>query len=131
MASSPWFSLAPRAREVPFPSGRDGRHHGYMAWYSVRCVLRHHGDERLFEERITLWNASSFDEAIRRAEADAAEYGGLVNADYLGLAQGFELAEDSPGDGAEVFSLMRESDLAVGAYLDTFFDTGTERQQHS
>ncbi len=30
-----------------------------------------------------------------------------------------------------MFSLVRESDLPDEAYLTTFFDTGTERQQHS
>jgi len=33
--------------------------------------------------------------------------------------------------GAEVFSLLRESDLEPDAYLDAFFDTGTERQTES
>ena len=32
------------------------------------------------------------------------------------------------GDGAEVFSLMRDSDLTPHEYLDHFFDTGDERQ---
>ncbi|MCU1601431.1 MAG: hypothetical protein JWO22_2140, partial [Frankiales bacterium] len=48
--------------------------------------------------------------------------------EYLELAQAFELFDD-PGHGAEVFSLMRTSRLEPDAYLDTFFDTGTERQQ--
>ena len=30
--------------------------------------------------------------------------------------------------GAEVFSLARDSELASDEYLDSFFDTGTERQ---
>jgi hypothetical protein len=47
---------------------------------------------------------------------------------YLGLAQAYRLG-DPPGDGAEVFSLVRGSDLGDEAYLDTFFDTGTERQR--
>jgi hypothetical protein len=34
-----------------------------------------------------------------------------------------------PVDGAEVFSLMRDSQLAPAEYLDAFFDTGSERQQ--
>jgi hypothetical protein len=32
------------------------------------------------------------------------------------------------GNGIELFSLLRESDLEPSAYLDHFHDTGTERQ---
>ncbi|SCG64273.1 hypothetical protein GA0070213_10871 [Micromonospora humi] len=35
---------------------------------------------------------------------------------------------DEWGHGAEVYSLMRDSDLPAGAYLTRFFDTGDERQ---
>lgn len=55
-------------------------------------------------------------------------YAHLLSVRYLGLAQAYRLA-DEPGDGAEVFSLVRKSDLDDKAYLDAFFDTGTERQR--
>lgn len=35
--------------------------------------------------------------------------------------------DGAPGEGAEVFSLMRESDLPSGAYVGTFYATGRER----
>ncbi len=74
--------------------------------------------------------AASADEAIERAEAEAVDYAASIEESpgvYLGLAQSFKLFDD-PGDGAEVFSLMRTSGLDPEAYLDAFFDTGTERQ---
>lgn len=74
-----------------------------------------------------LWQASSLDEAIARAEIEAAEYAGADDR-YLGLAQAFALA-DEPGDGVEVYSLIRDSELEPTGYLDTLFDTGTEYQQ--
>jgi hypothetical protein len=43
------------------------------------------------------------------------------------VAQSYELY-DEPGDGAEVFSLIRVSDLEPSDYVDRYFDTGTERQ---
>ena len=46
---------------------------------------------------------------------------------YLGLAQCFHLF-DEPGDGAEVFSLMRDSELEPDDYVDSFFDTGAEHR---
>ena len=85
---------------------------------------------RAFEERVTPWKADSHDEAIRRAEREVRTYVSDVSdeGEYTGLAQSFELF-DEPGDGSEVFSLMRDSDLDPESYLDQFFDTGDERQR--
>ncbi|MCG6499782.1 hypothetical protein [Kitasatospora sp. A2-31] len=86
-------------------------------------------DGRVYEERITLWQASSADEAIALAEAEAGTYAAGNGSHYLGLAQSYRL-DGVPGAGAEVFSLLRDSPLEPDAYLDAFFDTGTEHQQH-
>jgi hypothetical protein len=96
-------------------------------WYAVRCIFR---AGEAYEERITLWRAASLDDAIERAEAEARTYAAELLPDpdaYVGLAQAYALA-DPPGDGAEVFSLIRDSPLEPEAYLDRFFDTGDERQ---
>jgi hypothetical protein len=103
------------------------------AWYGVRCIFRcgRPPTGRMFEERITLWQADSFDDAIERAEAEAREYAATITDSpdaYLGLAQVYRLT-DVPGDGTEVFSLLRESKRKPKAYLNRFFDTGKERQQ--
>lgn len=96
-------------------------------WASVRCVIRHqmHG-EQVYEERVTLWHTTSLDQALERAESEARTYAADVDAEWLGIAQGYLMA-DAAGDGAEVFSLMRTSALDPGPYLDHFFDTGTEK----
>jgi hypothetical protein len=108
------------------------------SWYAVRCIFRDLDPQDAFgigpgeasyEERITLWRAESFDHAIELAEAEAAEYGGMVDSEYLGIAQAYISAE--PQHGAEVFSLLRYSTLGRSEYLDHFFDTGSERQQRS
>jgi hypothetical protein len=39
------------------------------------------------------------------------------------------LLPEPPADGAEVFSLIRESELNPAEYLDSHFDTGLEHQQ--
>ena len=104
-------------------------------WFAVRCVFRLDGlanvegtATNLYEERITIWRAGTFDEAIALAEEDATDYAQtLAPNEYLGLAQAYEMA-DSLEHGAEVFSLLRESPLQPGEYLDAFFDTGSERQ---
>ena len=97
-------------------------------WFGVRCIFRH-ADLGSYEERVTTWPAADFDEAIAAAEAEATTYAsGLGHVDFTGLTQAFEMFE-APGRGAEVFSLMRKSDLDAASYLTTFFDTGRELQR--
>lgn len=105
-----------------------------QAWYSARCLFRSTGPTEgehanLYEERVVLWRASSFDQAIQYAEGDAIEYAETLDKEYLGLVQAYELP-DPPGAGEEVFSLMRTSALEPDEYLSAFFDTGSELQQH-
>lgn len=96
------------------------------SWYGVRCVFRHRHLE-VYEERVTLWLARSLDEAIARGEAEAAEYcEGLDGVEYTRFAEAYAMY-DSPAEGAEVFSLMRESGLPPGDYVRRFFATGDER----
>ncbi len=95
-------------------------------WFAVRCVFRY--SPGTYEERIVTVLATSAEDAIAKAEDDAAEYADTLGAEYLGLAQSYELF-DEPGDGAEVFSLLRDSELPDDAYLDAFVDTGGERQR--
>ncbi len=106
-------------------------------WFGVRCIFSHDPDNSeddgdpafFYEERITLWAASDEQAAIALAETEAEEHATtLESARYVGLAQCYWLA-DEPGHGAEVFSLIRESELAPNDYLDKFFDTGTELQR--
>lgn len=108
-----------------------------LRWYGVRYVIcsqavSERGDAPAgctgYEERITIWQAGSFDDAIELAEVDARRYADHVGGEYAGLAQAYELL-DSPRHGAEVFSLIRTSPLPRDAYLDRFFDTGSEHQQ--
>lgn len=100
-------------------------------WFGVRCIftISIEGGQAVYEERVTLWPAVDADDAIRLAEAEAEEYASNIDADYLGLAQAYMMA-DEVAAGAEVFSLMRTSDLKPAEYLSTYFDTGAERQTH-
>ena len=109
-----------------------------FAWYSVRTVyLLPRSKKKLYEERITVWRATSIEEAIELAEVEASDYEGEPDVDgrttgpkYLGLAQGYAMAteSDSVSSADEIFSLVRGSTLKPQAYLDAFFDTGSERQ---
>ncbi len=95
-----------------------------LQWYSVRCHFRI--DERHYEERITVWQAVGFDEAIDLAEAEADAYS---DGEYLGSCDCFHLSDAGmqASQGAEIYSLVRASDLDPDTYLRTFFFTGSER----
>ena len=106
-----------------------------MNVYSVRSIVefapRASTKKRhLYEERITLWKAASFSEAIRLAFEEVALYA-KEEIGVLSLSQAFQLYDgvSFEGDSAEVFSLLRESDLEPEEYLTTFFDTGHEKNQ--
>ncbi len=102
-----------------------------LEWWSVRCFFSH-GDS-LYEERITLWRARDFEHAVALAEEEASHYNeeildSTAPTRYLEYAQAYRLFDDPHQQGAEVYSLMRDSDLAPADYLDRFFDTGDEHQ---
>ncbi|WP_369190852.1 hypothetical protein [Streptomyces sp. R08] len=97
-----------------------------LDWYSVRCVFRHLS-LGVYEERVTLWTARSLDEAISRAVSEAREYCEVLEeVEYVNFAEAFRISE-VPGEGVEVFSLMRESEMPPAEYVHRFFDTGNER----
>lgn len=99
-------------------------------WTAVRCIFRSTAADgaQIYEERVTIWQERDIDNAIEEAEREADAYAADADAEFVGLAQAYVLA-DRPGHGAEVFSLMRDSVLDPDTYVDRFFDTGTERQR--
>lgn len=108
-----------------------------MDTFGVRSVILwpRAADQRkkyVYEERITLWNATTFERALELAEREADEYASEMNitAKRCGLLQAYWLADEFKltKQGTEVYSLLRESDLAPKAYLKAFFDTGYEHE---
>jgi len=82
----------------------------------------------LYEERITLWQAGSFEEAITKAEKEAIDYARFNGCQYLEYAAAYILDLEFITEGSEVYSLMRGSMFKPDAYISTFMDTGRERQ---
>ncbi|RYD73804.1 MAG: hypothetical protein EOP84_20975 [Verrucomicrobiaceae bacterium] len=106
-----------------------------MPTYSVRTVLKWNSrptrtKQFLYEERITVWNAESLDAAIDQAEKETGEYAAKEGFEAFDFFQGYWMFDEigKIPQGTEVFSLLRESDLPPQSYIDTFFDTGTERE---
>jgi hypothetical protein len=94
-------------------------------WFAVRLVVLH-GDSH-YEETITIWNSPDAETAMDRARRKGEDVASTVGGRILPFAQSFRLAH-FPGDGAEVFSLIRESSLTADRYLETFFWTGHENE---
>lgn len=104
-------------------------------WYSARCIFLHTrttGHPTAYEERIILIRAKDSDHAIQRAEDEARDYAAsLDGVTYVNYTDVYTLFEKSIDDGCEVYSLIRDSELAPEQYLSHFFDTGTEHSARS
>ena len=61
-----------------------------MGWFAVRHVIE---DSGAYEERVTLWEVASDDEAIASAEEEASAYAAAVGGNALDLFQSYRLAD--------------------------------------
>ncbi|HEV2706784.1 MAG TPA: DUF4288 domain-containing protein [Pyrinomonadaceae bacterium] len=103
-------------------------------WYGAKCIFLHTDIEscpgQVYEERVILVKAESLDAAISRAERMAEEYAEqLSGCLYIGFVDVFHIYDEHIGEGTEVYSLMRASNLNRDDYLNRFYETGTERTQ--
>ena len=101
-------------------------------WYAVKILLHHptrkqEGEEYLFEERITLWMANSYEEAYVKAEKEAVEYANESNSVFIQPVCAFHLFDENIIEGTEVYSIMRGSNLNPSTYRDTFCMTDRDR----
>ncbi len=106
------------------------------AWYSVRFLFVHTpidpNEPTGFEERITVWHATSVDDAFARAEAEAKQYvqtldPSLWSHHEVALEQSYWMVTEL-GDGAEVFAQLRKSPLRPDQYISMFADVGSSEQ---
>jgi hypothetical protein len=104
---------------------------GELQWYGVRCLFWWvDREDQPFEERITLWRATSPYRGVELAEQEAREYAQNIGSEYLDFSQVYGLGEGgNVRDGMVVFSLLRDSDLPPEDYIVAFFDTGRERMR--
>ncbi|MDP0490398.1 MAG: DUF4288 domain-containing protein [Verrucomicrobiota bacterium JB023] len=100
-------------------------------WYAVKCIFSHpsrakEGEGNLYEERITLWKAESWNEAFRKAEKEAKEYE-AEDCVFIEATDAFHLFDDEIKNGTEVWSGMRDSHFDSDTYIKTFCVSGRER----
>lgn len=99
-----------------------------MEWYSVRSIFRADVVEegqprRVFEERVVVFRAASFEDALAKGEAEARRYcEGSTQACMLDHLVAFSLQEREINEGTEVWSCLRDLDLTDEAYLERFYE---------
>ena len=104
---------------------------------SVKCVFEHNdlargAEATVYEERVVILRAVSFNDAIEQGEAEAQEYVAGIGDDsvcYAGFISAYSTGEDELADKMEVYSLMRETTLSRELFLTHYYDDGTERTQ--
>lgn len=94
-------------------------------WYGAKSIFFDENTS-LYEERIIILKAVNYDEALDKAQSNAQHYANDVETTYSGYSEVFNLFDENPTDGSEVFSTMRSSKLSVKTYLDKFVATGHE-----
>src|SRR5665213_1932742 len=102
--------------------------------FTVRCLFRWDKDLPpgvfLYEERLTLWQAPTIDEALLLAESEASRYASENSVEFLGFSQAYAMPEPVDGSSVEVFSLLRQSELPPKPYIERHFNTGREHETH-
>lgn len=95
--------------------------------YSVRSVFRidrlQEGKPvRFFEERVIIFRASSEQEALAKAEAEARHYvETATQPKMLDHLVAFSLWEDELREGEEVWSCLRQLEISDDEYLDRYY----------
>ena len=102
-----------------------------MKWYAVRLIFKHsrvdtEDFEFAYEERITIWNASSELEAHKLARKEAASYAEIEGCEVSETSDCSVLFDPPTESGAEVWFAVRRSNLDFDNYQKTFAFTGGE-----
>jgi hypothetical protein len=85
------------------------------------------GERYLYEERITLWRAGSFEEAFSLAEVEAEEYARDNDCIFIRGTMSYRLFPESVDHGSEIWSVMRGSGMDPELYAETFCATPRDR----
>ncbi|HEX7900405.1 MAG TPA: DUF4288 domain-containing protein [Planctomycetota bacterium] len=101
------------------------------AWFAAKSLHLHRdlaGDRgaSCFEERIVLIRAASVDDALKRAEREAARYArGQAAVEFLGYLAVFALSGDAMEEGLEVYSILRSVALSKRDFIRRYYDDGS------
>jgi len=102
------------------------------SWFAVRCLFEHptrkkEGEDHLYEERTTLWRATSFEDAHAQAEEESKNYAAEDDCIFIRVSDSFKLFDETIEAGTEVFSTMRGSNMDPELYQKTYCCTPYDR----
>lgn len=106
----------------------------YQSWFGVRSLFRSDRTDngqpcRAFEERVVLFRAESFEEALAKGEAEAKEYAaGGSPTKVLDHIVAFSIHDDEIGEGVEVWSCIRGLDISDEEFVRRFYEGEYSRQ---
>ncbi|WP_162844091.1 DUF4288 domain-containing protein [Sinobacterium caligoides] len=96
-----------------------------MEWYAVRNVF-HFGvksdGKNVFEERVVVFQAESFDEVHSKAEAEAAQYAKDNDFSVHDMQECYRQDGENLIDGYEVWSQLFEAHLSLEAFYATRYE---------
>lgn len=102
------------------------------SWFAVRSVFRRdrveHGKlRRAFEERVVLFRATSFEEALAKGETEARRYeANLDGGRMLDHLVAYNIHDADLQNGDEVWSCVRDLDREDEDYLRQVYEGETE-----
>ena len=105
-------------------------------WFAVKGLFRWYykdsGDTALFEERVILFSAESFDDALDQAELEACEYciedpKANFKIESLNKYTAHEILEKELSSGIELLSQRPETDMDTKTYLAKYHSETTNK----
>ncbi len=106
-------------------------------WYGVRGVFRWYfkdtGDTYSIEERVLLFQAANFDEALDLAEAEAVCYcednaEANFRIEPLRRWRAYWIGEDQIKAGVEIFSCLRKTTLSGEAFVRRYYPKSHDKR---
>ena len=100
----------------------------HQSWYGVRSIFRSdrtEGDRpcRTFEERVVLFRASSFEEALAKGETEAQRYAAdWPHPKVLDHVVAFHIHDEELREGDEVWSCIRALDASDKEFIRKFYE---------
>lgn len=109
-------------------------------WYAAKSLcrwyLKESGESRCVEERLVLFKASGFDEALKLAQAEVTEYCShdaptanfrIEPIDWLDVY----LIDEHPDEHVEVYSRLMDTTLSGDAFLRRYYPKSQDHKPPS
>lgn len=96
-----------------------------MAWYAIRTIY-HFGVKldgtNVFEERVVCFEASSFEEAHKKADLESKQYAEINGIEAHSEQVAYEQDGSALIDGYEIWSELLESRESLASFWDSRYE---------